>query len=416
METTILRSFLTEIGIEVAEESSLDGLVTKNFHKLDPTILRQLIDRAVSDRNKNVAKGVETNKLLGQWDVIIDCVKDTILQRRDLAEENFQNLAKVAQESGQEATTKEIGRLYRTGMIDYLFKDLLNHQVEICRKTPEYKVMVDMLEYFQHVINEFEVKAQELKERLNAAKQQQTQTQKGESDSGNGSTLTPTQKQSGSSSAAAPVKSAVAAAATSSASVGKVPPAAAPLVPPPEAGKVVSVPAVVQANNPSTSTAAAAVVTPQPGTLPPQPPNDPSSTITGRNQSQPAPSSSTAAAVTPSTSSTLPSQPPPPRPAEKATDTTTAKTTTTTTASATAAVSGLTSVSAVAVVSAVSSSGTHTSTGTGEGGDDAVDSDDEFIAQVTPLSTASCIYLPINTPYQCTPSMHPMNARYLHSL
>ena len=346
METTILRTFLTEIGIDVAEESTLNGLVEKNFHKLDPTILRQLVDRAVSDRNKNVAKGVETNKLLGQWDVIIDCFKDTILQRRDLAEENFQNLAKVAQESGQEATTKEIGRLFRTGMIDYLFKDLLNHQVEICRKTSEYKVMVDMLEYFQHVINEFEAKAQQLKERLNAAKQQQISTQKGGSDNGSGSTTTSTQQVSGSPAASAAVKS-VDADTSSTTTTGKSPSAAA--VPPPESQKNVSAPSVVKDNN-TTSTPTPTV------TLPPQPPNDLPST----NQSQ---SSSTTVKATSSSSSTQPQLQP---------------------TADTATATSLASISAVAVVSAVSSSGTHTNTGEGNH-DDVVDSDDEFIAQVTPV-------------------------------
>ena len=347
METTILRTFLTEIGIDVAEESTLNGLVEKNFHKLDPTILRQLVDRAVSDRNKNVAKGVETNKLLGQWDVIIDCFKDTILQRRDLAEENFQNLAKVAQESGQEATTKEIGRLFRTGMIDYLFKDLLNHQVEICRKTSEYKVMVDMLEYFQHVINEFEAKAQQLKERLNAAKQQQqTHTQKGGSDNGSGSTTTSTQQViSGSSAASAAVKS-VAVDTSSTTTTGKSPSAAA--VPPPETQKNVSAPSVLKDNsNTSTPTV----------TVPPQPPNDHSSI----SQSQ-APSTATTTATSSSSSSQPQLQPP----------------------AAAATATSLSSISAVAVVSAVSSRGTHTNTGEGNH-DDVVDSDDEFIAQVTPV-------------------------------
>ena len=347
METTILRTFLTEIGIDVAEESTLNGLVEKNFHKLDPTILRQLVDRAVSDRNKNVAKGVETNKLLGQWDVIIDCFKDTILQRRDLAEENFQNLAKVAQESGQEATTKEIGRLFRTGMIDYLFKDLLNHQVEICRKTSEYKVMVDMLEYFQHVINEFEAKAQQLKERLNAAKQQQqTHTQKGGRDNGSGSTTTSTQQViSGSSAASAAVKS-VAVDTSSTTTTGKSPSAAA--VPPPETQKNVSAPSVLKDNsNTSTPTV----------TVPPQPPNDHSSI----SQSQ-APSTATTTATSSSSSSQPQLQPP----------------------AAAATATSLSSISAVAVVSAVSSRGTHTNTGEGNH-DDVVDSDDEFIAQVTPV-------------------------------
>jgi len=166
---TLFRRFLADLDIAYVDAPTIAALVEKNFVHFNDVLLRKLIDAALKDRQTNMTNGVADEHVLGEWGEIMDAVRDTTLKRRDACEENFKRLASIGNDQGPEEATKEIGRLFRAGMIDYLFKEILKDTIEMCKKhraTDNQK----MFEYFDSVVVKLEDRAKALRQQIQAAK------------------------------------------------------------------------------------------------------------------------------------------------------------------------------------------------------------------------------------------------------
>jgi len=165
----LFRRFLADLDIAYVDAPTIAALVEKNFVHFNDVLLRKLIDAALKDRQTNMTNGVADEHVLGEWGEIMDAVRDTTLKRRDACEENFKRLASIGNDQGPEEATKEIGRLFRAGMIDYLFKEILKDTIEMCKKhraTDNQK----MFEYFDSVVVKLEDRAKALRQQIQAAK------------------------------------------------------------------------------------------------------------------------------------------------------------------------------------------------------------------------------------------------------
>ena len=165
----LFRRFLTDLDVAYVDAPTITALVEKNFVHFNEGMLRKMIDQALKDRQKNMVNGVADEMVLGEWGEIMDAVRETTLLRQEACEENFKRLAGIGNDQGPEEATKEIGRLFRAGMIDYLFKEILKDTIDMCKKH-RAKENQTMFEYFDNVVVQLEDRAKALRQQIQAAR------------------------------------------------------------------------------------------------------------------------------------------------------------------------------------------------------------------------------------------------------
>lgn len=148
-------SYLDSEGISYkckGEGLALALFVNKNFDVLDDKILRKLVTLALAERDKNVEKGVATADLLGKWGEIIDAVKEVTLERREMAEKNFIKATQIGRVGKPKEVITFLYELFKSGCIDFLFRDVLQTTITTLRNQPDSDEAVAMYEFFQAVI------------------------------------------------------------------------------------------------------------------------------------------------------------------------------------------------------------------------------------------------------------------------
>eukprot|EP00981_Chlorochromonas_danica_P014445 scaffold8015_cov165-Ochromonas_danica.AAC.3 len=163
--------FLSQRGISLpsssSEGKSLLTLISSQFHKLDDDILRALITEALHYRDDQLRQGNNrstpstTTKgssssgegVLGEWEAIIDAMKEVIARRRDLAGENFQKLIQLGLAGNQKEVDRCILLLVKNCEVDYLFLSLLEETRVACQQTVGREEQVYMLTYFHATIS-----------------------------------------------------------------------------------------------------------------------------------------------------------------------------------------------------------------------------------------------------------------------
>lgn len=143
----VLVGFLQELNADVVYmENTVEELVESNFDTLDDKNMRLLIDRALKERDINLAKGGKEADLLGSWGVIIDCIKSVTLKRRDRAGNLLQMMVNTGYKSGPKEMQALLTTLKAQNQIDRVFIDLVSTSYEDCQAQGN-PVLTDILKY-----------------------------------------------------------------------------------------------------------------------------------------------------------------------------------------------------------------------------------------------------------------------------
>lgn len=142
-----LVGFLQDLNTEVVHmENTVEELVESNFDTLDDKNMRLLIDRALKERDLNLAKGGKEADLLGSWGVVIDCIKSVTLKRRDRAGHLLQMMVNTGYKSGPKEMQALLSTLKAQNQIDRVFVDLVSTSLEDCQSQGN-AVLTDILKY-----------------------------------------------------------------------------------------------------------------------------------------------------------------------------------------------------------------------------------------------------------------------------
>lgn len=128
---------------------SIENAIENYFDDLSDKVIKLLIEKALSERDKRISLGGKENELLGSWGVIIDAIKFTTMKRRERAAENLQMMCSVAYSEGNEALDKSIAALKQQKMIDRILVDAVRSSLDECRSA-QNGVLCDIL---QHILD-----------------------------------------------------------------------------------------------------------------------------------------------------------------------------------------------------------------------------------------------------------------------
>eukprot|EP01038_Epipyxis_sp_PR26KG_P009498 gene9498-12795_t len=147
--------FLSNHGIApISTETTIQQFIEANFSLMREDILKSVVMEALSQRDKNLEKGMtDSATLLGVWGVIIDTMKETIINRRESAEKNFQKLIEFGMEGKKGAAETHLLNLVATGYVDYLFLGILDETMNACKAENKDEPYF-MFEYFKQFITE----------------------------------------------------------------------------------------------------------------------------------------------------------------------------------------------------------------------------------------------------------------------
>lgn len=87
---------ITPLASEASGVETLEGVIATNFDNLKEQHLRELAGEAIKARDRNAAKGVAKEKLLGEWAEILDAVHVETRRRQERAQFNMRQLVDCA--------------------------------------------------------------------------------------------------------------------------------------------------------------------------------------------------------------------------------------------------------------------------------------------------------------------------------
>mmetsp|Transcript_21655 Transcript_21655/g.31517 ORF Transcript_21655/g.31517 Transcript_21655/m.31517 type:complete len:738 (-) Transcript_21655:120-2333(-) len=109
-------------------------IIETNYHYFTVNVMKQLIDCALHERDKQVNKGLDDSQLMGSWGVLIDEFKEVTLMKRQQAAELLQRMCAIAMNSPQDLQ-EYIHDLRKKNALDSVLVDLINSSREDCDKT-----------------------------------------------------------------------------------------------------------------------------------------------------------------------------------------------------------------------------------------------------------------------------------------
>lgn len=134
--------------------SSIQETINETFHVLSDTDLRSIIDEALRYREGNAVKqGEDFASVFGSWGLIIDTMKSTMMQKRDQAGSNFQQLVRLGMADEPQVVVSYIKKLSRDGSIDHLFMGILNDTLQAVTAAGQEEHMY-MIHFFRDTIEE----------------------------------------------------------------------------------------------------------------------------------------------------------------------------------------------------------------------------------------------------------------------
>lgn len=134
--------------------TNIQETISETFHLLSDTDLRSIIDEALRYREDNaVSQGEDFANVFGSWGLIIDTMKVTMIQKRDQAGSNFQQLVRLGMTGEPQVVASYIKKLYRDGSIDHLFMGILNDTLQAVTAAGQEEHMF-MIHFFRDTIED----------------------------------------------------------------------------------------------------------------------------------------------------------------------------------------------------------------------------------------------------------------------
>ena len=149
LEQTLTKESFSELIDNVEEDIEL--FVDDNFEHFGEAVLRKLINVALKVRDDNVAKGVNSEEMMGPWSKVIDAVREVTAVRQQRAGKIFQEVVATAQQAGPKKTQQVLTALYRQQQLDNVFMDLLCDGINRAKQESNSDV-IEMFEFFLKVI------------------------------------------------------------------------------------------------------------------------------------------------------------------------------------------------------------------------------------------------------------------------
>jgi len=132
-------------------EDDIELFVDDNFEYFGEAVLRKLIAEAIKVRDENIAKGTNSDEVMGPWSLVIDAVRQVTSIRQQRAGKIFQEIVSTAQQAGPKKTQQVLTALYRQKQLDNIFMDLLTDGINKAKQESNPDV-IEMFEFFLKVI------------------------------------------------------------------------------------------------------------------------------------------------------------------------------------------------------------------------------------------------------------------------
>lgn len=130
----IFTSFLSEAQVSLSESEqackSLADLLERVFDRLEETVLRALVSKALEQRNLGECGA----NVLGPWSEIIDGVRNVTIARRERATGNFERLVAVGRSGDLTQAHMFLSELQARGQLDRLLTELVGDAITSCEK------------------------------------------------------------------------------------------------------------------------------------------------------------------------------------------------------------------------------------------------------------------------------------------
>jgi Rps23 Pro-64 3,4-dihydroxylase Tpa1-like proline 4-hydroxylase len=129
---------------------SLEQAIDDNFCLLNDGILRELIGCAIARRNEQLSAAASTSEheMLGPWGEIIDVMKTVLAGRQTMAGKNFERVLELGRQGDKKGLTAALTKLYSSGFVDYLFKDIVKDTLSKCQQDG----LVDFVAMLQYIL------------------------------------------------------------------------------------------------------------------------------------------------------------------------------------------------------------------------------------------------------------------------
>ena len=111
--------------------TTIQDLLRSIFHLLDESLIKSLVNQAIEERNHNLSNNsVSDHELLGSYGIIIDCMKEVIMEFQDKCGSIMQQLVALGlNRPGTSELDEYISKLYHRHEINYLLRDLIESSI-----------------------------------------------------------------------------------------------------------------------------------------------------------------------------------------------------------------------------------------------------------------------------------------------